>query len=155
MAVQSGYLLIRETKNMDKPLLNDPAIPPSAEELKSILGGSYQVYCEMMDKITARECGLTPEWRYYNDGKAWLCKVVFKKKTVFWLSVWDGFFKAGFYFLERHCQGIRELDIDPEIKEALSAARPFGTLYPVTLEMRKKEQISDLLNLIEYKKKLK
>lgn len=50
-----------------------------------------------------------------SDGKAWLCKVVFKKKTGFWLSVWDGFFKAGFYFVERHCPGIHELEIDDSI----------------------------------------
>ena len=48
-----------------------------------------------------------------------------------------------------------ELDIDPEIKAALSKAGPFGTLYPVTLEMRRKEQIGDLLRLTEYKKKVK
>jgi len=140
---------------MDKPLLNDPEIPPSEELLKSTLGGSYHVYVDMMKKITAGEVGLTPEWRYYNDGKAWLCKVIFKKKTIFWLSVWDGFFKSGFYFLERHCQGIMELDIDPEVRKTLKEAKPFGTLYPVTLEMKRKEQIGDLLSLIEYKKKLK
>jgi len=140
---------------MDKPLLNNPEIPPSDELLKKILGGTFRVYEEMLKTITAGEYGLTPEWRYYNDGKAWLCKMVFKKKTVFWLSVWNGYFKAGFYILERHCTGIGELDIDPGIKEALSKEKPFGTLYPVTLEMRKKEQIKDLLTLIDYKKKLK
>lgn len=140
---------------MNKPLLNDPGIPPSEELLKSLLGASYHAYDEMMKAITAAEYGLTPEWRFYNDGKAWLCKVVFKKKTVFWLSVWDGFFKAGFYFVERHCPGIGELGIDPGITEALSEVKPFGTMYPVTLEMRRKEQIGDLLRLVEYKKKLK
>lgn len=140
---------------MEKPLLNDPAQPPEDELLKSILGDAYMVYTEMLKTVTSEAHGLKPEWRYYNDGKSWLCKMVFKKKTVFWLSVWDGFFKAGFYFLERHLQGIGELEIDPGLKDALSKATPFGTLYPVTLEMRKTEQIGDLLCLIEYKKKLK
>lgn len=48
-----------------------------------------------------------------------------------------------------------ELDIDPEVRKTLKEAKPFGTLYPVTLEMKRKEQIGDLLSLIEYKKKLK
>jgi hypothetical protein len=140
---------------MEKPLLNDPAIPPDGEQLRSILGESYEVYDEMMETITAPECGLAPEWRYYNDGKAWLCKVVFKKKTVFWLSVWDRFFKVSFYFAGRHCPDVAELDIDPAIKENLSEAKPFGTLFPVTMEMKRKEQIADLIRLVEYKKKLK
>jgi len=96
-----------------------------------------------------------PEWRYYNDGKAWLCKVVFKKKTIFWLSVWDGFFKTGFYFVERHCPGIHELEIDESIKQNLRLAKPSGTLYPVGLVLNREEQIPDLLKIIEYKKNLK
>jgi len=105
--------------------------------------------------ITGVPCGLVPEWRYYNDGKAWLCKAVFKKKTIFWLSVWDGFFKAGFYFVERHCPGIYELAVDDSIKQELKKAKPFGTLYPVGLTISKSEQINDLLALIQYKKGLK
>lgn len=140
---------------MDKIMLTDPEVSPTAELLGKILTYSYPAYEAMMAAVTAPECGLEPQWRYYKDGKAWLCKMEFKKKTVFWLSVWDGFFKTGFYFLERHLLGIMELDIDPELKAALSKARPFGTLYPVTLEMRGKEQTGDLLRLTEYKKKVK
>lgn len=140
---------------MEKIMLTDPGIPPTAELLGKILAGSYPAYEAMMAAVTAPECGLEAQWRWYKDGKSWLCKMVFKKKTIFWLSVWDGFFKTGFYFLERHLQGIMELDIDPELKAALSKARPFGTLYPVTLEMRGKEQTGDLLRLTEYKKKVK
>ena len=138
---------------MDQIMLTDPEVSPTAELLEKILAGSYPAYEAMMASVTAPECGLEAQWRYYKDGKAWLCKMVFKKKTVFWLSVWDGFFKTGFYFVERHLRGIMDLDIDPQIKEALSKAKPFGTMYPVTMEMRNKEQIGDLLILIGYKKK--
>ena len=81
--------------------------------------------------------------------------MVFKKKTVFWLSVWGGFFKVGFYFVERHCQGIHELEIDDSIKNELKTAKPFGTLFPVALSISKPEQVKDLLALIQYKKGLK
>lgn len=139
---------------MDKPLLNDESIPVSDEVLQQYLGESFQVYRKMLEIITGEEYGLIPEWRYYNDGKAWLCKMVYKKKTIFWLSVWDGFFKAGFYFVERHCQGIHELEIDDSIRQELKKAKPFGTLYPVGLSISKSEQIKDLLALIQYKKGL-
>ncbi|MCU0459012.1 MAG: DUF3788 domain-containing protein [Bacteroidales bacterium] len=140
---------------MDKIMLTDPGIRPDREILSGILGENFPVYEAMIASVTGPECGLEPQWRWYNDGKAWLCKMVFKKKTILWLSVWDGFFKAGFYFVERHLQGIYELDIDPEIKEILVNSRPSGTLFPVTLEMRRKEQIADMLQLIDYKKRLK
>ncbi len=137
---------------MEKIMLADPGIPPTPELIDKILAGSYPAYEAMMAAVTATDCGLEAQWRWYNDGKAWLCKMVFKKKTIFWLSVWDGFFKAGFYFLERHLQGIMELDIDPELKSAYRRPGRSGLFYPVTLEMRRKEQIGDLLRLTEYKK---
>lgn len=140
---------------MEKPLLNDKNVPVSDEVLQQCLGESYPAYRKMLEIVTGEEYGLIPEWRYYNDGKAWLCKMVYKKKTIFWLSVWDGFFKAGFYFVERHCQGIHELEISENIKQELKKSGPFGTLYPVGLVLSREEHIPDLLKIIEYKKKLK
>jgi hypothetical protein len=140
---------------MNRPLLNDKSIPVTDEVLRMTLGKSFPVYQKMMETITGPEYGLAPEWKYYNDGKAWLCKVAYRRKTIFWLSAWDGYFQTSFYFLERHCQGIAELDIDAQIKDQLKSAKPFGTLFPVTLKMSGKEQTRDLLKIIEYKKNLK
>ncbi len=135
--------------------MTDPAVPPSPEVLQSALGASYPVYEKMLAVITGDPYGLVPEWRYYNDGKAWLCKVVFKKKTVFWLSVWDGSFKTGFYFAERHIRGTLELEIDDSIKEKLKKTEPSGKLYPVVIVIDTEQQLSDLLKIIEFKKGLK
>jgi len=135
--------------------LKDPDTYPSDEILKNVLKDSYSAYEETMKQITGAAYSLVPQWHYYNDGKAWLCKVGFKKKTVFWLSVWEGYFKAGFYFVARNCPGVLELDIDKSIKEDFTSKKPIGTLFPLAIEIRKIGQISDLLKVIEYKKTLK
>jgi hypothetical protein len=140
---------------MERPLLNDKDTPVSDELLKKALGKSYPAYSKMLEIITGDEFGLVPVWRYYNDGKAWLCKVVYKKKTVFWLSVWDSYFKTAFYFVERHLGGVYDLVIDESIKEELRKAKTFGTLHPVVLLIRKPEQLKDLLALARYKISLK
>lgn len=74
---------------METQLLRNPEILPSEEVLKDALKNSFPAYNELINAITSNTLGLLPEWHYYNDGKAWLCKVVFKKKTIFWLSVWE------------------------------------------------------------------
>ena len=140
---------------MEELLLRDPATPPSEGLLRSVLKSSYPAFEEMMEVIAGAGYGLETKWSYYKDGKAWLCKVVFKKKTIFWLSVWDGFFKAGFYFIERHCPGILELEINARIKKELKEAKPIGNLYPVALSITGSEQVRDLLTLINYQKSLK
>lgn len=88
---------------METQLLRDQHIFPSTEVLKNALKESYGVYEELIQTITNTQYGLTIEWNYYKDGKAWLCKVQYKKKTIFWLSVWDQFFKKE--FLRRCCIG--------------------------------------------------
>ena len=140
---------------MERPLLNDKDIPVTDEVLKETMGKAYQAYSKMLESITGDEFGLVPEWRYYNDGKAWLCKVVHKKKTIFWLSVWDSHFKTAFYLVERHLAGIYDLDIDESIKEELRQVKSSGTLYPVIMRITRPEQVKDLLTLAKYKMNLK
>ena len=140
---------------METRLLREKEVFPTEEVLKESLGMSYVVYDELIRLITDSNIGLTVEWRYYNDGKTWLCKVCYKKKTVFWLSVWEQFFKIGFYFTEKSIPDIAELKIDENIKVDFSSSKSVGKLIPLTIIMTRKEQIGDVLILIEYKKRLK
>lgn len=136
-------------------LLRDPATEPTAPVLENVLGGAlYPVYTEFLG-VTTNELGLEPQWRYYNDGKAWLCKVVQKKKTVCWLSIWDGFFKAGFYYTEKTAPGIFGLPISEAIKEEFRNAKPVGKLIPLILDIDHKNQLPDFRAIAEYKKNLK
>ncbi|HBL77321.1 MAG: hypothetical protein A2W90_21880 [Bacteroidetes bacterium GWF2_42_66] len=140
---------------MEGPLLKEQSVFPSEEILGNVLGDSFPVFTELMESVTKSACGLTSQWNYYNDGKAWLCKMQYKKKTVFWLSVWDGFFKTAFYFTEKTGAGLMELDIKESLKQSFNSAKSFGKLIPLVFTMRTKDQLEDLLKVIEYKKSLK
>jgi hypothetical protein len=140
---------------MENIQLKDPQILPTNEVLAEVLGNSFPVFDELMKTTSNQEFGLVFDWHYYNDGKAWLCKVVFKKKTIFWLSAWEGFFKTTFYFTEKNCTGIFEMDIDETIKKEFNENKSIGKLLPLTIVMSQKEQLQDLLKIIEYKKGLK
>ena len=140
---------------METRPLREKEVFPTEEVLKESLGKSYVVYDQLIRLIADSNTGLTVEWRYYNDGKSWLCKVCYKKKTVFWLSVWDQFFKIGFYFTEKSIPDIAELKIAESIKDDFIGSKSIGKLIPMTIIMTRKEQIGDVLILIEYKKRLK
>ena len=135
-------------------LLRDPDIFPSGEVLNDILGDAVYSVLESFLGIVADE-GLEPEWRYYNDGKAWLCKITNKKKTILWLSIWEGFFKTSFFFTEKHLEGVAALDISEKIKDNFSEAKPTGRLIPMIIDVREKDQIKDLPTIIRFKKSLK
>lgn len=137
-------------------LLRDPNTFPSEEVLQDALGDDvYSVLSSFLETITNEEYGLTVEWRFYNDGKAWLGKTVYKKKTILWLSVWEGSFKTSFFFTEKHLDGVASLDISENIKDNFAKAKPTGRLIPMIIDVSNKGQIDDLLTVVRFKKSLK
>lgn len=140
---------------METPLLKEPEIVPTKEVLAKVLGRSYSAFDALITTITDPEFGLIPKWNYYKDGKAWLCKVQYKNNTVFWLSVWDKYFKTGFYFTEKNAGGIDRLDIDPGIKKNFKSSKHIGKLIPLVIAVHKKEQLDNVLKIVAYKKGLK
>jgi hypothetical protein len=137
---------------METQLLKQPEIFPSKEVLKDVLGEVYEVLEDLEKQTTQADFSLSFDWHYYNDGKSWLCKVCHKKKTVFWLSVWNGFFKTSFFFLQRHLEGIAALEIN---ENSFIFEKEWGKMIPVIFNISNKEQIPDLLKMIEFKKKAK
>lgn len=135
--------------------LRDAAIYPTDEVLMDVLGDVFKVYSLFIETITIDPLSLSVEWRYYNDGKAWLAKVQSKKKTILWLSVWDDLFKITFYFTEKNIEAIAGLNITEVIKVEFCKAKPVGRLIPLILEVREIDQMDDLLTLVRFKKSLK
>lgn len=138
---------------METIALKNKDVIPSQEVLESVLQTSYPAFEELINRLS--ELGIRPEWNYYNDGKVWLCKMLWKKKNLGWLSVWGGFFKTAFYFTEKHLEGIAGLDIAESIKEDFCKAKPVGKLMPMVIEVRKQEQLKDVLTVVRFKKDLK
>ncbi len=132
-------------------LLRDENVYPDDVVLKEILGDVFPVYQELTKTLSGGDFSLDLTWNYYKDGKSWLCKVTKKKKTIFWLSVWEGFFKTGFYFTDKTGAGIATLDIDTSCKEAFTTAKPIGKLIPLGFDISRKEQLKDLLEVVRYK----
>ena len=137
---------------MEEQLLRIQEIPPTREVLQEALGEVYDVWEAFETQVTQGDLALTLDWNYYKDGKSWLCKVCHKKKTVCWLSVWNGFFKTSFFFLERHLEGIAELSINDN---SYTIAKEWGKMIPLIFSINDRRQLPDLLKMINFKKKSK
>jgi hypothetical protein len=144
---------MKTTIQTETMLLRDPELQPTREVLKGALGGSYPLYEDLTE--VSKTLDVIPEWNYYKDGKAWLCKAVHKKKTVFWLSVWNEYFKVVFYFTAKTCAGITDLDIDENLKRDFCEHESYGKFMPLIFVVTEREQIEDIVKVIHYKKRLK
>jgi len=134
-------------------LLRNPDVYPSDEVLAAALGDSYGAYETFTQKLP--DFGIETEWRYYNDGKSWLRKNNYKKKNMFWLSVWDGFFKVALFFTQKTNSGIYDLQISDEIKTRFTNEKHIGKLIPLVIEVHDESVLEDAYKVIAYKQSAK
>ncbi len=132
-------------------LLTSPQLDMTSGNLGDELGPWFAIYEAMTKELSKTPYESSPEWRFYKDGGAWLCKMSRKKKTVFWISVWKQFLKCGFYFTKKSGAGIAELSIDPFIKSSYENAKPIGKLHPLTIDLTTLKQLKDLYTMARYK----
>ncbi len=129
--------------------LRDENKYPDEGLLKSVLLESFKTYQKLLELYTKH--GMSYEWRYYRDGKAWLCKAQKKKKTIVWMSAWKGFIKATIYFPEKQIAEVYELDIHEELKEIFRSTKNVGKSKPCIFELRNEKMLKDFEKVMMYK----
>ena len=139
---------------MERIILSDKNQFPSVEIIYSHIGKSKKSWDDFFKFIRSNYPEFSEQWRYYNDGKSWLMKVVKKSKTIFWLSVIENGFRITFYFADKAAPIINESSLPDEIKEGFDKEKRFGKIRPISLVMRQKQNIEIAKELISIKLKL-
>ena len=140
---------------MERSPLNDPKVYPDGGVLATHLGRVMPAWEAFAAGVTALFGKACLEWRYYSDGQAWLCKVVHRKKTVCWVSIWERCFNVAFYFTEKNDRDIEALPIPSELKAAYRAHAPVGKLKPLVVVVKTKKSVEPVFVVATYKSGLK
>ncbi len=148
---------------MPMQLLRDINIEPNEEIIASCLGKTNNIYKTFIEELNKNNISLM-EWRYYKDGKAWLSKGEYKWttsrgtnkiKTIFWLSIWEGFFKISFFFPCNMKEELLKLPISKDIKNLIKNTNPMGKtmrFMPIVFNVNNDKQLDDILILANFKK---
>jgi len=145
-------------------LLRDPSIEPTSEVIAEGLGIANSAYTKFVAELENHNVHL--DWRYYNDGKSWLGKALYKwtgarggekEITVFWLSIWSGLFKVSFFMPEKARVDLLELSLDGETKKKIENSKQMGKMkiFPLVFELRSDELFDAIHTLIAFKKTIK
>ncbi len=129
--------------------LTDKSVYPDEDVLKGVLGRSYSAYRALLELFDRN--GMHSEWRYYMDGKAWLCKVQKKKRTIVWMSAWKGFMQATMYIPAKYVEDIYALPIQDDTKEQIRTTKNVGKSQPCTFEIRNQKVLKDFDTVMQYK----
>lgn len=148
----------------NEQLLRDPDIQPTSDVIKNALGDANNAYIRFIDELANHNIDL--EWRYYYDGKAWLSKGLYmykgarggqKVNTIFWLSVWNGYFKVTVFVPQISRDDVLSLPLSNAVKQIAAASKQMGKLkfFPVVIDFYSDEMLKDVFTLVEFKKTIK
>ncbi len=133
--------------------LKDETVYPDAEILQNVLGESYPAYEELLKLFESNQ--MEPLWRFYHDGKAWLCKVQKKKKTIVWMSAWKGYMQAAIYMPEKFLDQVFTLEISETLKEKFRNSRSMGKSRACIFEIDTPEILADFEKVMQLKISIK
>lgn len=148
---------------MVQQLLRNADIEPTAEIIAEGLGTANTVYTRFLEGLKEYDVSLM-DWRFYNDGKAWLSKGEYKwttargtnkVKPLFWLSIWEGFFKVSFFFSTKVQEELLVLPISQDAKSIIKNAKPMGKTMkyiPVIFDISDEKQLNDVYVLMQFRK---
>ena len=104
---------------MLRPALNDVNEFPDNKVLARQFGPAMPAWNAFMALLASTTPPLAVEWRFYDDGKSWLCKATHHAKTICWASAWEQFFRVSFYFTAKAEAAISNSSLDEAIKARL------------------------------------
>jgi hypothetical protein len=136
-------------------ILTDKDIYPTDEYISSLIGEKMLLWQSIMAHMSENYKDSAGEWKFYNDGKRWLFKMVLKKKTVFWAGLTDDTFRITFYFGNKADSIIENSDLPQDVKDGFKTAQRYGQIRPVTFTIINNSDVENVYKMIALKSKIK
>jgi ABC-type uncharacterized transport system YnjBCD substrate-binding protein len=146
---------MKENSVKEKPVLSDKDLYPSPEVIHSYIGKNGPLWDNFFEYLHTNQPDISEEWRYYNDGKSWLLKVVRKKNTVCWVSLYDNTFRITFYFTDKAEEAILNSSIPDKLKKDFTEGKKFGKIRGVTIIFKTKKDLQSAIILLNIKLNMK
>lgn len=137
-----------------KPILKDKEEFPTIENLANHLSEKdLLLYQQLLKAI--HEYSFQEDWNYYNDGHNWLSKILFKKKNLGWISIWETGIKVTVYFGERVWPQLVANELFSKLEANEASIQKSGKLNAVLIPIQDEESLQVAVALINLKKTIK
>jgi hypothetical protein len=126
-------------------------LQPTDEMLGTALGKTKELFDSIVFFIETKFDECHTEWKYYGLKIGWSVKILNKKRNILFASPENGYFRIAFAFGEKAFQEIIKSNLPDSIKQQLHEAKIYVEGRPLRLEIRKKEDLDPLYQLIRIK----
>jgi Protein of unknown function (DUF3788) len=120
-----------------------------------VTGDKMKYWRDLMEYVNENYTGASGDWNYYNDGKQWIFKMVWKKKTIFWIVLIKGSFRVTFYFGDKAAEHILSAGIPQKLKDDFITGKRYGKIRAISLEINDISDIESVKELARIRVKIK
>jgi len=129
----------------------DKGKKPGEAELKTALSKTFP-YWKTLEEFTLKaEPSAKGDWHFSGPKYGWSYRINDKKRVIIYLLPRDGFFKTAFVFGGKAYKEVIASDVSDEIKNELKAAKPYAEGRGIRLEVKSKNILSDIKELVKIK----
>lgn len=137
-----------------KPILKNQAEFPTVENLaKHLSKENLSLYQQLLTEL--HENTYMEDWNYYKDGNNWLSKILFKKKNLGWISIWETGVKVNVFFSERVWPLLVANELFAKLEANEASIQKNGKLNTVLIPIQDQASLQTAVELVNFKKKLK
>jgi len=136
---------------MEISIFPDKEKKPSAEDLKSAIGKTYEIWNQIHDYVLEKYPAGYGDWNCPGKKYGWSYQVRDKKRTIVYLLPRDGYFKAAFVFGKKATEQILGSNISKEIKTELENAKVYAEGRGIRIDVKDYSILNDIKKLIEIK----
>ena len=124
---------------------------PDEIMIRSALGTSH-IHLEDLRRFVDAEIGETKEeWKYYGKKLGWTLKKFLKKRNLFFISIYEGYFRIAFVFGDKAVDQILDSGMGPSLKKELAEARKYAEGRGLSIRVDNAGSLDDVKELIRIK----
>ncbi len=131
--------------------LDDKSREPDDGTLADVLGRSKGLWDAVLACLAQEYPGVQNEWGFTGPKYGWSLRPKHNKRTILYLIPQKGSFLAGFVLGERAVAAAEESTLPAHILEAIRSARPYAEGRGIRFEVRRRDEIDIIRELIRIK----
>jgi len=132
-------------------LFMEKLIQPNEESIKEALGLKYKYWKEIRTSLDKEYEDLKEEWKYYGQKLGWTLKLFYKKRNLFFFSVYEDHFLIAFVFGDKAVEAISKSNVPAKLIDELVTSKKYTEGRGLRIEVRGKTDVKIILRLVEIK----
>ena len=136
---------------MSANIFNDKSHKPTEQDLSEKLGSSIKLWEEIKISLNDEYGQLVEEWKYYGQKYGWALKLFYKKRNLFFFTVYGKYFRMGFTFGDKAVSAIEKSDLPKSIIEELRKTKKYVEGRGLRIEVKKRSDVKNIIKLVGFK----